>query len=224
MRKADINKPAATMYPKSRRAVADCKSVLKQSKNKKLSKDKLPVIKKGKFKGYVIYTLTLEERATCPRYCYHWDDCYGNNMMFGHRIEHGPELEAALQKEVAELCGLYRGVIIRLHVLGDFYSPEYVKLWAGLLATNPNLAIWGYTHRNDSACAIHQEICKTKTNFGVRFSIRWSDVPDVPASASHESIATPDAITCPEQTGKTKSCASCGLCWGAAEKIKFLHH
>ena len=139
MKKADVNKPAATMYPKSRRAVADCKSVLKQSNNKKLSKDKLPVIKKGKFKGYVIYTLTLEERATCPRYCYHWDNCYGNNMMFGHRIQHGPELEAALQKEVAELCATYRGVIIRLHVLGDFYSVDYVNLWQSLLV---NLTIW----------------------------------------------------------------------------------
>jgi small subunit ribosomal protein S19 len=36
MKKADINKPAATMYPKSRRTVAESKSVLKQSKNKKI--------------------------------------------------------------------------------------------------------------------------------------------------------------------------------------------
>ena len=146
-------------------------------------------------------------------------------MPFAHRLQHGRELEKRLAKEVPALCAKYPdGVLVRLHVLGDFYSPEYVKLWAGLLATNPNLAIWGYTHRNDSACAIHQEIRKTKMNFGAAFSVRWSDMPDAPDSASHESIATPDAITCPEQTGKTKSCASCGLCWGAAEKIKFLHH
>ena len=54
------------MYPKSVKFLGDYPhKVLKQSKNKKLSKDKLPVIKKGEFKGYVIYTLTLEERATC---------------------------------------------------------------------------------------------------------------------------------------------------------------
>ena len=51
MKKADTNKPAATMYPKSRRTVAESKSVLKQSKNKKLSKDKLPVIKKRQVQG-----------------------------------------------------------------------------------------------------------------------------------------------------------------------------
>ncbi len=49
MKKADINKPAFTMYPKSVKFLGDYPhKVLKQSKNKKLSKDKLPVIKKGR--------------------------------------------------------------------------------------------------------------------------------------------------------------------------------
>ena len=87
MRKADINKPAVTMYPKARRVVQDSVNVLKQSKNAKIAdKGKLPVVKKGKFAGYVIFTLTLEERATCPRDCFHWDNCYGNNMAFAHRV------------------------------------------------------------------------------------------------------------------------------------------
>ena len=130
MRKADINKPAFTMYPNARRSIAELKTgALKLSKNNKIAdKGKLPVVKKGKFKGYVIFTLTLEERATCPRECYHWDNCYGNNMAFAHRIEHGPALEAKLGEEIAELCATYKGVIIRLHVLGDFYSVDYVLL------------------------------------------------------------------------------------------------
>ena len=214
---------SGTRYHKARRELAAYPyALLKHPKPKnKLGR----LVTKGKFKGYKVFSLTLEERATCPTSCERWADCYGNNMPFAHRLQHGRELEKRLAKEVPALCAKYPdGVLVRLHVLGDFYSPEYVKLWAGLLATNPNLAIWGYTHRNDSACAIHQEIRKTKMNFGAAFSVRWSDMPDAPDSASHESIATPDAITCPEQTGKTKSCATCGLCWGAAEKIKFLHH
>ena len=108
MKKADINKPAATMYPKARRNIKDIKTgVLKLSRNAKIAdKGKLPVVKKGQFKGYVIFTLTLEERATCPRDCYHWDDCYGNNMAFAHRIEHGEALEKKLDEELAELCAL----------------------------------------------------------------------------------------------------------------------
>jgi len=227
MRKADINKPAATMYPKSRRTVAESKSVLKQSKNKKLSKDKLPVIKKGRFKGYVIYTLTLEERATCPRYCYHWDDCYGNNMMFGHRIQHGQELEAALQKEVAELCGLYRGVIIRLHVLGDFYSEKYVMLWGHLLAKFENLAIWGFTGHS-TLSDIGKAIFWVNKRFGERFAVRFSNAPEYQFSANSADLFKPvknQSVICPEQTGQTESCATCTICWAAKDlQVLFQTH
>src|SRR5690606_37043752 len=36
-------------------------------------------VRKGLFRGYRIFTLTLEERATCPRSCANWTSCYGNN-------------------------------------------------------------------------------------------------------------------------------------------------
>jgi len=227
MKKADLNKPAATMYPKSRRAVADCKTVLKQSKNKKLSKDRLPVIKKGRFAGYVIYTLTLEERATCPRYCYHWDDCYGNNMMFAHRIQHGQELEQAIEKEIAELTTIYRGVIVRLHVLGDFYSVDYVALWQGLLAKHDNLAIWGFTGHKP-ASDIGLAIRAVRGGFGDRFAVRFSNAPDVLFSANSAEISKPEkgrSVVCPEQTGAAESCAACTVCWSAPDRqVLFLTH
>ncbi len=56
--------------------------VLKPSTNKKLGRK----ITKGKLAGMQIYTLTLEERATCDRDCEHWLDCFGNNMPFAHRV------------------------------------------------------------------------------------------------------------------------------------------
>lgn len=227
MKKADINKPAETMYKKSRRAVADCKTVLKRSNNRKLSKDKLPVIKKGKFAGYVIYTLTLEERATCPRYCYHWDDCYGNNMMFAHRIQHGPELEQAIEREIAELTAIYRGVIVRLHVLGDFYSVPYVGLWNSLLFKHDNLAIWGFTgHNIDSE--IGQAIYLTGVKYGDRFAVRFSNAPDLTFSANSAEISKPEkgrSVVCPEQTGAAESCAACTVCWSAPDRqVLFLTH
>jgi len=228
MKKADINKPAFTMYPKSVKFLGDYPhKVLKQSKNKKLSKDKLPVIKKGKFKGYVIYTLTLEERATCPRECYHWDDCYGNNMMFAHRIEHGEQLEQRIKEEIEELCGTYRGVIVRLHVLGDFYSELYVMLWGQLLAKYNNLAIWGFTgHAPDSV--IGKTIGWVHAKFRERFSVRYSNAPTWQFSANSADLYKPEknkSIVCPEQTGKSESCATCTVCWSAPDKqVLFLTH
>lgn len=232
MRKADINKPASTMYPKARRDVADVGNVIKLSKNKKLSDDRLPQVKKGKFKGYVIHTLTLEERATCPRTCFHWDDCYGNNMAFAHRIQHGPELENKIRIEIDKLCNTYKGVMIRLHVLGDFYSVEYVNLWLELLLVYDNLAIWGYTGHQPTS-PIGRAINKGRTFTSARFNVRFSDAGDMNFSAL-SSDKPRDTITiknyeeratvCPEQTGKTPNCANCCLCWQSPDPIIFLTH
>ena len=38
------------------------------------------VVEKGKWKGFPIFSLSLEERKTCPRSCSVWDRCYGNGM------------------------------------------------------------------------------------------------------------------------------------------------
>jgi len=228
MRKADINKPNHTMYLKARRTVAESKTVLKQSKNNKIAdKGRLPVVKKGKFKGYVIHTLTLEERATCPRDCFHWDDCYGNNMAFAHRIEHGQALEDKLSEELDELCATYKGVIVRLHVLGDFYSVAYVKHWATLLGKHDNLAVWGYTgHKHTSP--IGNELQFTNALFRHRFNVRFSDGLDVKFSAISADKKQPvkgEAFICPEQTGATPNCANCALCWEQPEQqVLFITH
>jgi len=228
IRKADIDKPPVTMYPNARRKVEDCTTgVLKVSKNKKISKDKLPMIRKGEFKGYVIFTLTLEERATCPRYCYHWDDCYGNNMAFAHRFNAGKALEDAIEREIAEHCSIYKGVIVRLHVLGDFYSVDYVQHWQKLLYRHPNLAVWGFTgHRPDTPIGFAIEALRA--GVGTRFSVRFSNAPDEVFSANSTEVAEEESgksAVCPEQTGAAESCAACTFCWSAqTRQVLFLTH
>jgi hypothetical protein len=49
-------------------------------------------VTKGAWKGFPIFTLTLEERATCPVSCALWHSCYGNHMPMARRWRHGPEL------------------------------------------------------------------------------------------------------------------------------------
>lgn len=43
----------------------------------------------------------------------------------------------------------------------------------------------------------------------------------IPVRAVDEAV---NAIVCPEQTGATTGCGTCGLCWGAARNIAFLEH
>ena len=229
MRKADINKPAVTMYPNARRSIAELKTgALKLSKNNKIAdKGKLPVVKKGKFKGYVIFTLTLEERATCPRECYHWDNCYGNNMAFAHRIEHGPALEAKLEEEVKELCSTYKGVMVRLHVLGDFYSSIYALLWGKLLNRYDNLAVWGYTG-HDKNSSVGHILDLIRQTYGSRFSVRFSNDLTYKFAANSTERVKPvkgKSFVCPEQTGDVANCANCALCWSAdTRQVLFMTH
>ena len=228
IRKADKDKPPVTMFPNARRTAEDCTTgVLKVSRNKKISKDKLPMIRKGEFKGYVIFTLTLEERATCPRYCFHWDDCYGNNMAFAHRFNAGQALENSIEREIAEHCSIYKGVIVRLHVLGDFYSVPYVELWQSLLARPSNLAVWGFTGYRPTD-PIGLSLAKVRQQFGTRFSVRFSNAPDEIFSANSTEVAEEESgksAVCPEQTGKTESCATCTFCWSAqTRQVLFLTH
>ena len=50
--------------------------------------------------------------------------------------------------ETGEAPGTARAIFrFRLHLLGDFWSVEYVRLWLRLLDMFPNLFVFGYTHR-----------------------------------------------------------------------------
>ena len=141
-----------TIYKKSIKAPHEFDTLKKGSSNKKLG---FKVASK-KWNGKRLYSLTLTERDTCPTSCHHWEDCYGNNMPFAHRFEHGPELTRKLEVEITNLMKKNKnGIVIRLHVLGDFYSISYVKFWRKMLIRFHKLCIFGYTARD---CRIGDEI------------------------------------------------------------------
>src|SRR5260221_3810409 len=188
-------------------------------------------IEKGKWKGFQIFSLTLEERATCPKSCHHWRSCFGNSMRQADRIEHGPELEAQLEAEIKALLLEYRrGIAIRLHVLGDFYSVPYVLFWERMLKNYSNLRCFGFTARWDRRHdPIAHELRRLVFHNWERFAIRFSNAPlDYKSTISIEHPCQlenhPDAIVCPEQTGKTETCGTCALCWQTTRPIAFIQH
>lgn len=199
------------------------------SDNAKLGDGKF-IITKSEWAGMPMFYLTLEERKTCPPECHHWDDCYGNNMPFAKRINH--ESPGFLPKLGLELRGLAekypKGFVVRLHVLGDFYSPEYVKYWGARLHEFPSLRVFGYTAcTKENSPAIWSEIEKLLVSFPKRWKIRQSiskayDGKIAYASKLEDNVK--QAIACPEQTGKTNSCTTCGLCWSINKTIAFATH
>lgn len=187
------------------------------------------VVVKGKWAGMAIYTLTLEERATCPRTCAEWLACYGNKLNRAYRYKHGAGLIRALADQLSMLEASHpQGFVVRLHVLGDFYSAEYVNQWLAWLDEYPGLHVFGYT-----AHAPGSEIGKvldaaSKCRWD-RFAIRFSGSDRLERSAvvvAHEALAPEDAIVCPAQTtaGADKCCGSCSLCWATTRPIAFVRH
>lgn len=186
------------------------------------------LVTKGKWRGFPIFTLTLEERKTCPSICAQWRTCYGGGMQYAQRIEHGPELESALDRELTALARAHpKGFVVRLHVLGDFYSVKYVELWFDWLDRFPNLHIFGYT-----AHPVHSPIGKAlawcRDHFWERFAVRTSDGNLADASTvtlkNYARGRQGSAIVCPAQTKDADCCATCGLCWQSRVNICFLQH
>lgn len=182
-------------------------------------------VMKGKLKGCPIFTLTLEERATCPPTCAMLDACYGNGMPYAQRIAHGREFEEALWQELADKQARHpNGFLVRLHILGDFYSVDYAELWAEGLEAYPALHVFGYTAR-DPESDIGHVIRELLGYRGDRFHIRFSGW----GGASHGSVVVEageptEHLICPAQTGRTDCCATCALCWHSDRTIAFLRH
>lgn len=174
---------------------------------------------KGTWSGMPIFTLTLEERATCPRSCQHWRDCYGNHMHFAARARHGLEMEKMLGVELAFLAAEHtQGFVVRLHVLGDFYSVPYVKKWYRWMLKYPNLHVFGYT-AHPTRSPIGNLMVRIHNVFPKRWWVRFSH------GDTETWLSTGDSgIICPVQTGGTDCCGTCGLCWTAKKPIRFLEH
>jgi len=220
----------STIFQKSIKA-PETKIVLKKgSSNKKLGFK----ITAKKWTGKSLYSLTLVERETCPTTCHHWVDCYGNNMPFAHRFS-TVGLTEKLNKEIDILMDNHKkGIVIRLHVLGDFYSESYVRFWKIQLEKHPLLCLFGYTARkgdniahaiwrmNDpDRCVIRhsgnkEDDGEIKFTRDAPFEENWSYAAD----ESFEGAS----FDCPEQTGKIKDCASCGLCWITTKTVRFATH
>lgn len=219
------NKPANTIYQKSVKAPSF--NMLKPgANNAKLG----GIVTAKMWQGFHMYSLTLEERATCPTDCEQWNNCYGNNMPFAHRFNHQmPGFYDGLETQLEKLSKKHgQGFVVRLHVLGDFFSPAYIEWWEYAINKFPQLHVFGYTHR-DPKSTMGQMLDSLNARMPNRWAIRFSDEPVTQMSAHVvDKGYVPRKgleIVCPEQLGQAKSCADCGLCWSARNrKIMFVEH
>ncbi len=208
-----------TLYPSTVRHPGTDQVLKSGINNRKIGR----LVTKGKWKGMPIYTLTLEERATCPSTCKHWTGCYGNKMHMAQRFRHGADLNARLFLELMVLQRRHpQGFVVRLHVLGDFYDANYVRKWGRWLGEFPALHVFGFTARMPGT-AIGDEVTHVTNSYPDRWWIRLSDGPGMRSTVTAAGDQVPaDAVLCPYETGRTSTCGTCGLCWSTAKRIAFL--
>jgi len=148
-------------------------------------------------------------------------------MPFAHRFSN-PNIDLFLEREIESLMLKHKeGIVIRLHVLGDFYSVDYVRFWEEMLLKHPKLCLFGYTARG-SLDPIGHAIWILNNRFNERCVIRQSRNHEYNANSSWSYAAEESfegkSFDCPEQTGKIKDCASCGLCWTTKKTVRFISH
>ena len=220
--------------------MAKSERAIKPSTNVKLGKQ----VVKGWLTGAKIYTLTLEERATCPQ-CDHYNDCFGNPMYQATRYTVDKFLLKEIESNLEEYSLKGKPFLVRLHVLGDFESVSYVSFWERMLKAFPLLNIYGYTARQ-SDTPIGKALIKLRNEFGLRFMVRQSgDFKALTMSAlsfdnpkALPMIKDKKAFVCPTQITTrgeyklakkgektlTDNCGTCGLCWTAKLPVVFITH
>lgn len=209
-----------TRYPATRKTALQVHRVLKSGKESRKIGDR---IVKGKWRGFPIFTLTLEERATCPRSCGEWLSCYGNKMHWSHRFTPDAMTMNAIALELSAHQRRYpQGFAVRLHVLGDFNSVAYVHHWADFLRRFPALHLFGYTAHDPKSEIGSAILMLPWRRAAIRFSGRKAARGTVVIETEAE--APTKAIVCPAQTDKSDCCGTCGLCWNTDRLIAFLRH
>ena len=147
-------------------------------------------------------------------------------MQWADRVAAGADLERRIEREIALLSADHpAGFAVRLHVLGNFYSHDYLELWDRMLEQHPALHVFGYTARwdfkNDPIAVALAALVQRHWD---RFAIRFSNAPfpfEAPTTVTveHPFQGPDDAILCREQTGRTESCSTCGLCWQTKRRM-----
>jgi hypothetical protein len=150
--------------------------------------------------------------------------CYGGNMHLARRWEAGQSLENSIRAEVQKSR---LPLLVRLHVLGDFYSVDYARMWIEELG----VPVFGYTHHHPfssigrilhnapwETISVRKSFKAGASKLGVMKSRGAVTVTEWAQAAQY------DAIPCPVQTGDQASCATCGLCWNTERNIAFIQH
>lgn len=224
MKIAEALEKGCTAYTKQVRSPYSC-GMTRVTANKKMGGGD-NFITVGEWKDREMFQVSLEERATCPDSCpfKHQGGCYGDNMPFATRLSHDePEmLLTRLELDLFRYRNACRPPVVRLHVLGDFFSVGYAKFWVEAARSN-KCAVFGFTaHQPDSEIGRVLNAGRWVDGFRMRFSHYLGPCGALVAGVT-PAWDTVESVRCPHEIYGIH-CKDCGLCWETETPILFTYH
>ena len=180
------------------------------------------LISRGNLKLGKLPSFSLPVITTCPgktAFCNHF--CYGLKGMFilqSVKDVNERRLDASLKSSfvpiiIAEIKKTHAPAL-RLHVIGDFYMPEYVEKWIEIATSLPGVSFFGSTR-------------SWRCDFLIKPLETFRDLPNVYMKASIDATDNLDpfscgwrvwsvdgkGVPCPHDSKLVEDCANCGRCW-----------
>jgi len=169
----------------------------------------------------VLPSFSLPVLTTCPgktEFCSR--QCYGLRGRFARqkmRDIYQSNLEESKQADFVER--MVREIlrtetrVFRLHVVGDFYSAEYVERWLEIANRLPDVKFFGST-RSWRVPGLRDAVTRFRDlpNVYLRASIDFSHLDRPPSSWGVWSIEG-EADPCLHDYGLVKNCLACKKCW-----------
>ena len=175
-----------------------------------------------------VWTFSLPSFVTCPgaspwcrKHCYAW------------RLERlRPACRRAYVRNLT--LSLYRerfikhvleslpedAPLVRIHVGGDYYGPEYAAAWRDICDARPDTQFWSYTRSWAVPMILpHLELLRAAPNLQLFGSVD-TDMPLPPEgwrAAFVEIDPRADGTPCRHQQGEVESCLECGYCFHELE-------
>jgi hypothetical protein len=179
------------------------------------------LISRGNLKLGILPSFSLPPMKTCPgktpfcdKYCF---GCHGNYILANTHSSNELRLEVSRTSDfVPRMVADIRRIMapaFRLHVVGDFYSAEYLEKWIEIVRRFPDIHFFGSTRSwRVPKIAKTLEEFRDEKNVYMRASVDLTDHLS-PAPAWSTWSVEGQGVPCPHDKGKVKSCYTCGRCW-----------
>ena len=180
------------------------------------------LISKGNLKLGKLPSFSLPVLTTCPGKTPFCDQfCYGLKGMFilpKIKDKNERRLDASLKNDfvptiIKEIRGT-KAPAFRLHVIGDFYSSEYIQKWIDIALELQEVILFGSTRswRCDFLAEKLKEF-RDLENVYMKASIDATDHLDPFSCGWRVWSIEGKGVPCPHDDKVVEDCASCGRCW-----------